>query len=176
MDILKYFLLLMILVFTCWILAKFITWITDGGITVTVNNGVKISTDYEDINLPCRAHKSDAGYDLFATKDIYIRPRGKATADTGVHIEIPAGYFGDIRPKSGLLFNHDILTAGTVDSGYTGAIRVRIINLGDEPYIFRKNEKIAQMVLVPCLTPDLVVVDKLTETERGNGGFGSTGK
>lgn len=136
---------------------------------------IKIALD-EGAVMPSRAHKSDAGYDLFATKDIHIRPHGKVTADTGLHIEIPAGYFGDIRPKSGLLFKHDILTAGTVDSGYTGSVKVRIINLGDEPYQFRKNEKIAQMVLVPCLTPDLVVVDKLTETERGNGGFGSTGK
>ena len=117
--------------------------------------------------LPIRAHKTDAGYDLFAIR---------ITADTGVHCEIPAGYFGDIRPKSGLLFKHDIFTAGTVDSGYTGSIRVRIINFGEEPYEFKEGEKIAQMVNIPCLTPELEVVEELSETERGSGGFGSTGK
>ena len=103
-------------------------------------------------------------------------PKGKITADTGVHLEIPAGYFGDIRPKSGLLFKHDIFTAGTVDSGYTGSIRVRIINFGEEPYEFKEGEKIAQVVFVPCYTPELEIVDELSETERGSGGFGSTGK
>jgi dUTP pyrophosphatase len=126
--------------------------------------------------LPVRAHASDAGYDLFATRNIYIMPHGKVTADTGVHCEIPAGYFGDIRPKSGLLFNHDIFTAGTVDAGYTGTVRVRIINLGSDPYEFHEGDKIAQMVLVPCLTPALEVVEELEETERGEGGFGSTGR
>lgn len=127
--------------------------------------------------LPCRAHAADAGYDLFARHDIYIQPQGKVTADTGVHIEIPAGYFGDIRPKSGLLFNHDIVVgSGTVDSGYTGAVKVRIINFGNEAYQFHKGDKIAQMVIVPCLTPELTEVQELEETERGTGGFGSTGK
>ncbi len=126
--------------------------------------------------LPIRAHETDAGYDLFAMRNTYVMPRGRITADTGVHCEIPAGYFGDIRPKSGLLFNHNIFTAGTVDCGYTGSIRVRIINFGEEPYEFKKGDKIAQMVIIPCLTPELVVVDELNETDRGSGGFGSTGK
>lgn len=166
MDIILFIILLFVM---CWLgtsIAK----------DLAERNMVKISMDYDDVNIPRRAHKADAGYDLFATHDIYVNPHGKVTADTGVHIEIPAGYFGDIRPKSGLLFNHDIFTAGTVDSGYRGAVKVRIINFGNEPYQFRKGEKIAQMVLVPCLTPDLVIVEELPETERGNGGFGSTGK
>ena len=136
---------------------------------------IKITLD-EGAKMPTRAHEADAGYDLYAMQDIYIPTTGKVTADTGVHIEIPANYYGDIRPKSGLLFNHNLFTAGTVDSGYRGAVRVRIINFGTEPYQFRKGEKIAQMVLVPCLTPAFELVEELPETERGNGGFGSTGK
>lgn len=108
--------------------------------------------------------------------DVYVPPLGKVTADTGVHCEIPAGYFGDIRPKSGLLFKHNILTAGTVDCGYIGSVKVRLINLGNEAYQFRAGEKLAQMVIVPFVAPSIELVDKLEETERGNGGFGSTGK
>lgn len=130
----------------------------------------------EGAQMPVRAHESDAGYDLFAMTDIYVQPEGKVSADTGVHIEIPAGYFGDIRPKSGLLFKHDIITAGTVDSGYTGSVKVRIINLGHEPYQFHKGDKIAQMVIIPFVAAELVEVDALNDTERGNGGFGSTGR
>lgn len=136
---------------------------------------MKVKIDME-AKLPIRAHETDAGYDLFAMRNTYVMPRGRITADTGVHCEIPAGYFGDIRPKSGLLFKHDIFTAGTVDSGYTGSIRVRIINFGEEPYEFKAGEKIAQVVFVPCYTPELEIVEELDETERGSGGFGSTGK
>lgn len=136
---------------------------------------IKVMLDKK-AKMPTRAHEADAGFDLYATEDVYVPPLGKITADTGVHIEIPAGYFGDIRPKSGLLFNHDLFTAGTVDSGYSGEVKVRIINFGNEPYQFRKGEKIAQMVLVPFASPVLKRVFKLDETERGNGGFGSTGK
>lgn len=126
--------------------------------------------------IPEQAHETDAGYDLRAMTDIYVPSLGKVTADTGVHIEIPAGYFGDIRPKSGLLFKHNLTTAGTVDCGYTGSVRVRIINLGNEPYQFRKGDKVAQMVILPYIAPEFTLVEELGETDRGNGGFGSTGK
>lgn len=130
----------------------------------------------EKAKVPTRAHEDDAGYDLFATRDIYLPASGKVIADTEISVDIPKGYFGDIRPKSGLLFNHNIATFGTVDSGYRGTIRVVLFNLGDRPYQFREGEKIAQMVLVPCLTPTLEVVEELDETDRGEGGFGSSGK
>ena len=126
--------------------------------------------------MPCRAHETDAGYDLFAPRDIYVLGQMKTTVDTGVHIEIPKGYFGAIRAKSGLFFKYDLFTDGTVDCGYTGAVKVRIVNLGHSPYQFHKGDKIAQLVLIPCLTPTFEEVEELEETERGNGGFGSTGK
>lgn len=130
----------------------------------------------EKAKVPTRAHEADAGFDLFATRDIYVPASGKVIADTEISVDIPKGYFGDIRPKSGLLFNHSLATFGTVDSGYRGTIKVVLFNLGDRPYHFHEGEKIAQMVLVPCLTPTLEVVDELDETDRGEGGFGSSGK
>lgn len=126
--------------------------------------------------LPTRAHDADAGLDLYTPYDVYLPSLGKVTVDTGVHIELPCDYFGDIRPKSGLLFKNNIITFGTIDSGYTGSINVRLINLSGEPYSFKKGEKIAQMVIVPCEYPGLEIVDGLTDSERGSGGFGSTGK
>lgn len=126
---------------------------------------------------PTHAHEYDAGYDLYAPRDTYVLGQMRTTVDTGVCFEIPEGYFGAIRPKSGLLFKSDInVGEGTVDCGYTGSVRVRILNLGHSPYQFKRGEKIAQIVFVPCLTPILEEVEELEETERGNGGFGSTGK
>ena len=96
--------------------------------------------------------------------------------DTGVHVEIPLGFFGDIRSKSGLLFKHNILTDGTIDSGYTGSIKIKLMNHGVWPYRFKAGDKIAQMVIQRCELPELVVVEEFATTERGDGGFGSTGK
>lgn len=126
---------------------------------------------------PTRAHHADAGLDLYTPVGVYVNPYGEAIVDTGVHIEIPFGFFGDIRSKSGLLFKENLFTDGTIDSGYTGPIKVKIINFGDEPYVFNKGDKIAQMVIQRCELPELVVVEKIaTTTERGSNGFGSTGK
>lgn len=136
---------------------------------------LKVKLD-EGAKMPTRAHALDAGYDLYTPQDIYLAPGQKLTIDTGVHIEIPPNYFGDIRPKSGLLFKHNITTAGTVDSGYTGAVNVRLVNFGNEVHCFKAGDKIAQMVIVPCVTPELREVQELAGTERGTNGFGSSGK
>ena len=126
---------------------------------------------------PTHAFENDAGYDLYAPRDVYVLGQMRTTVDTGVCFEIPKGYYGAIKPKSGLLFKEDInVGEGVVDCGYTGSVRVRILNLGCSPYQFKKGEKIAQIVFSPCLTPVLEETAELGETERGNGGFGSTGK
>lgn len=126
---------------------------------------------------PTHAHENDAGYDLYAPRDVYVLGQMRITVDTGVCFEIPKGYYGAIKPKSGLLFKEDInVGEGVVDCGYTGSVRVRILNLGHSPYQFKRGEKIAQIVFSPCLTPILEEATELEETERGNGGFGSTGK
>lgn len=126
---------------------------------------------------PVRAHHTDAGVDLLTPRPVYIGPHGEATIDTGVHVAIPAGYWGKIESKSGLNVKHSIVSlGGTIDSGYTGSIRVKLYNISSRPYAFKAGEKVAQLVIGPCETPELVVVDSLEATERGDGGFGSTGR
>lgn len=126
--------------------------------------------------MPTRAHHADAGLDLYTPIDFLIIGGGSAEIDTGVHMEIPFGFFGDIRSKSGLLFRGNLLTDGTIDSGYTGSIRIKILNLGNQPYYFQAGDKVAQIVIERCELPELVVVPEFKATERGEGGFGSTGK
>ena len=126
--------------------------------------------------LPTRAHPWDAGLDLYAKECGILRPCDNETFDTGVHIEIPEGYVGFIKSKSGLMVNHHIVTDGTIDSHYTGSIRVKLFNLNRREYRVQAGDKIAQLVIVKCELPELEVVDKLEETDRGDGGFGSTGR
>ena len=126
--------------------------------------------------LPTRAHRADAGLDLYTPHDVFINGGCSAAVDTGVHMGIPYGFFGDIRSKSGLLFKHDIFTDGTIDSGYTGSIQVKILNLGTEPYRFKAGDKIAQIVIKRCELPELCKVAMMDDTERGKNGFGSSGK
>lgn len=126
--------------------------------------------------MPTRAHESDAGLDLYARERQPIRARGSAEFDTGVHIELPPGTVGMIKSKSSLYVKHSLISEGVIDVGYTGSIRVKLHNLSDNDYIVEKGDKISQLVIMPILTPELELVDKLDETDRGNGGFGSTGR
>lgn len=152
---------------------------------------MKVKLD-EGAKMPLRAHDTDAGYDLFARED-FVVPRsltgddffghsfmpvtvGSATHDTGVHIEIPKGYVGFIKSKSGLNVKHGLTAEGVIDSGYTGSIVVKLYNHTDKVYKFKKGDKITQLVILPIYTPDLELVMDLDATERGDGGFGSTGK
>ena len=135
---------------------------------------MKIKLD-EGAILPNRAHKVDAGLDLFTPVDFTVQAKDSEVVDTGVHIEIPVGYVGFVKSKSGLMVNHDITTDGTVDAGYTGSIRIKLFNHSFNDKDFFKGQKIAQLVILPIITPELELVDDLDETERGNGGFGSTG-
>ena len=136
---------------------------------------MKIMLD-EGAILPTRAHSTDAGLDLYSREDMAILPGGSAVFDTGVHIELPSGTFGQLFSKSGLNVNYNIVSCGgTIDEGYTGSIRVKLYNLGDKPYMIRARQKICQLVIMPCLQPELEVVDRLEDTERGEKGFGSSG-
>ena len=126
--------------------------------------------------MPTRAHPWDAGLDLYAKDDGVLRPYENETFDTGVHIEIPEGYVGLVKSKSGLMVNHHIVTDGTIDSHYTGSIRVKLFNLNRMEYRVHAGDKIAQLVIVRCELPELEVVDSLEETDRGDAGFGSTGR
>ena len=152
---------------------------------------MKVKLD-EGAKMPLRAHEADAGYDLFAKED-FVVPRsttgtdffgtafmpvtvGSATHDTGVHIEIPKGYVGFIKSKSGLNVKHGLTAEGVIDSGYTGSIVVKLYNHTENIYKVKKGDKITQLVILPIYTPDLELVMDLDATERGDGGFGSTGK
>lgn len=126
--------------------------------------------------LPTRAHGLDAGYDLYSKEDAIVYAGDSWTFDTGVHMEIPKGYVGDVKSKSGMMMKYGIITDGTVDAGYTGSIRVKLFNLSQCAVSIVSGQKIAQLVIKKITTPALEVVDCLEETERGDNGFGSTGK
>ena len=128
--------------------------------------------------MPVRAHIADAGMDLMSPVDILIPPLGSQTIDTGVHLEIPYGYAGVLISKSGLNVNHNITSTGLVDSGYSGSIRVKLYNHGRNGYMVHRGDKISQIVIVPVhIYFELEQVDRFdNETERGDNGFGSTGK
>lgn len=126
--------------------------------------------------LPTRAHKTDAGLDLYARKGEVVPAGGSACFDTGVHIEIPVGFAGFLKSKSGLNVKHNLTSDGVIDCGYTGSIVVKLYNHGQDDYYVHAGDKITQLVILPILTPDLQRVDSLEDTERGDGGFGSTGK
>lgn len=125
---------------------------------------------------PKRAHEHDAGLDLFAREDFVVPAHGSAVHDTGVHLDIPVGYAGILESKSGLNVKHGIVGTGTIDTGYTGSIVVKLYNHSQYDYSFKRGEKIIQLVLKRIATPTLNIVESLETTERGNGGFGSTGK
>lgn len=131
--------------------------------------------------MPKRAHELDAGYDLFTPVDIvvpggYSGVTGCAVVDTGVHVEIPEGYVGFLKSKSGLNVKLGLFGEGVIDAGYTGSIKVKLYNTKAENHTFKRGDKIIQMVLLPIFTPELELADTLGETERGNNGFGSTGR
>lgn len=125
--------------------------------------------------MPTRAHEWDAGYDLYARESAFLPMYDSQVFDTGVHVEIPKGYVGMIKSKSGLNVNNNITSEGVIDCGYTGSIRVKLYNNGNQNIHIQKGQKISQLVIMPIITPELELVDKLEETERGTGGFGSTG-
>jgi dUTP pyrophosphatase len=137
---------------------------------------VRVKLD-KDAYMPVRAHQDDAGMDLRTPFDVTVLPNGcSAVIDTGVHMAIPAGYVGMIKSKSGLNMKQGIIADGTIDAGYTGSIKVKIYNLSDKPYHFKKCDKITQIVILPIPYVELEKLDELPETDRGEGGFGSTGR
>lgn len=126
--------------------------------------------------MPTRAHETDAGLDLYSPVRKVIRANDRERIDTGVHVEIPQGYVGMITSKSGLMAKEGITSRGTIDCGYTGSIQAVLFNHTRKDYIVEKGQKITQLVIMPIITPTLELVDSLDDTERGAGGFGSTGK
>ncbi len=133
------------------------------------------------LRLPTYATPGSSGMDLYAANEtaVIIKPGGRALVPCGFTMEIPEGYEAQIRPRSGLAIKHGVTvlnTPGTIDSDYRGEVKVILINLGNEEFTVQHGERIAQMVISQVPRGDLIVVDSLTETERGSGGFGHTGK
>lgn len=128
--------------------------------------------------MPTRAHEDDAGLDLYSPIKTCVWQNETVTIDTGVHVEIPKGYVGMLKSKSGLNVKHGITGEGVIDSGYTGSIVCKLYNnsINARNYHIEEGDKIIQLVILPIVTPEPVQVESFDESERGNNGFGSTGR
>lgn len=126
--------------------------------------------------MPVREHKDDAGADLRTPYGFTLWPGEHKTIDTGVHVEVPEGYMVEVRSKSGLMKNLGVFTDGTVDHGYTGSIGVILFNHSNGIRKFKAGDKIAQIVFTKIETPEFEQVDEIEGGERGNRGFGSSGR
>lgn len=131
----------------------------------------------EGARMPTRAHDTDAGLDIYSPETLIVPAKESAEIDTGVHIEIPRGFAGFLKSKSGLNVKHGITSEGVIDCGYTGSIRVKLYNHGGYDYKVNAGDKITQLVILPIIHDfRLELVTELEETERADGGFGSTGR
>lgn len=126
--------------------------------------------------MPTRAHENDAGLDLYAREDTIVCAKESATFDTGVHVELPPDSVGFIKSKSGLYMKHGITSDGVIDEGYTGSIVVKLINHSGRDYKVHKGDKISQLVVLPIMKPTPEIAKTLSITDRGDNGFGSTGR
>lgn len=135
---------------------------------------MKIKVD-DGCYIPERAHEDDAGMDLRTPHEVFIPAGGSAVIDTGVHMEIPKGYVGMLKSKSGLNVKKNLVSEGVIDCGYTGSIVCKLYNLGKQGVLIGRGMKITQMVIIPILLPTIEIVDHLDDTPRGENGFGSTG-
>ena len=128
---------------------------------------------------PKKAHPDDAGYDLYSRIDAVLEPLSGMVIPVGFAMELPSVYEAQIRPRSGLAAKHHITVTnspGTVDANYRGEIKAILYNLGKEPFIIQCGDRIAQMVICKLPEIELVKATELSETDRGSGGFGSSGK
>jgi dUTP pyrophosphatase len=140
---------------------------------------IKIKRIHPDAKLPVYAHgpAEDAGMDLRSVEDITILPAQTYAVATGLSIELPPGYEAQIRPRSGLAFKHSITiptSPGTIDPAYRGEIKVILLNLGGAPFVIQSGDRIAQMVIAKYEAIEWSE-DELSDTTRGEGGFGSSG-
>ena len=126
--------------------------------------------------MPTRGYATDAGLDLLSPIDTVVPAKGSITIDTGVHIELPPNTAGFLKSKSGLNVKYGITSEGVIDVGYTGSIAVKLYNHSNIDYAVSRGDKISQLVVMKINIPTLDVVESFEKTERGDNGFGSTGK
>lgn len=137
---------------------------------------LRIKKLHPDAKVPSYAHPGDAGMDVFALESLTLAPGERGLVRTGISLEFPEGYVLLVWDKSGISIKHGITTlAGVIDSGFRGEIQIGVVNLGQEVYAFEKGAKVAQILVQPIVTAEIQEVEDLSETSRGEGGFGSTG-
>ena len=142
-----------------------------------VSMEIKVKKLHPEAKLPSYAHSGDAGMDLYALEDAEVLPGQVAKVRSGLSFELPEGHVGLCWDKSGVSANHKIKTlSGVLDAGYRGELLMCVINLGSEAHIFNKGDKVLKMLIQKVEHPEIIEVSELTETARGDGGFGSTGK
>jgi dUTP pyrophosphatase len=144
------------------------------GLAVTV----KVKKLSPEAQIPKTANPGDVAFDLFSIIDYELKPSNRYAIPTGIAVEIPIGYEGQVRPRSGLGLKYGLTVInapGTIDSGYRGEIRVSLLNLGNESFQVKKGMRIAQLAIRPVPKVQFLEVDELSDTERGEEGFGSTG-
>ena len=132
---------------------------------------------HPDTKVPTYAHPFDAGFDVYSIGEIDVPIGGRVAVPTGLALEIPDGYVGLVWDKSGMSFRHGLKTlGGVIDSGYRGEIQIGLVNLGDAKYVIHKGDKIAQILIQKVEQATFQEVEELSDTSRGEGGFGSSGK
>lgn len=141
---------------------------------------MQIETVAKEGFLPVRVHPTDAGADLRADipEPVTLQPRESAFFNTGIEVAIPEGYFGALAIRSSLACKHGLMLAnslGIIDSCYRGPVKAKLVNIGRRPYTINPGDRIAQLLIIPCVHAAFIQVDELPESDRGTGGFGSTG-
>lgn len=137
---------------------------------------LRVTKIIPEATLPVRGSPGAVGYDLVATSGCVILPGNRGIVPTGLSIELPPGTYGRVAPRSGLAVKSGLdVGAGVIDPDYRGEIKVVLFNFGSEPFMVKPGYRVAQLVIERCETPDVVEVQSLSDTERGEGGFGSTG-
>jgi len=139
---------------------------------------VKVLRSDPEAQLPAYAHPGDAGMDVRSIEELMLAPGARALVHTGLVLMLPPDAEAQVRPRSGLALKHGVTvlnTPGTIDAGYRGEVGVILVNLGNEPFTVEKGMKIAQIVVSPVAQAEIVEVASVDETDRGAGGFGSTG-
>lgn len=139
---------------------------------------LRIKRIHPDATLPAYAHASDAGMDVCSVDDLVIPPGGRALVHTGLVFDLPPRWEAQVRPRSGLALKKGVTvlnTPGTIDAGYRGEVGVILANFGTEDFNVKTGDRIAQIVVAPVVQAEVAEVDAVAETDRGGGGFGSTG-
>ncbi len=139
---------------------------------------LKFKRIHPEATLPAYAHEGDAGMDVRSVEELEILPGARALVHTGLVMMLPPGWEAQVRPRSGLALKHGVTvlnTPGTIDAGYRGEVGVILANFGSEPFRVAKGDKVAQIVVAPVARAGIVEAAEVDDTERGAGGFGSTG-